>query len=158
MGNVLTVENKAIQSYALCSSILVMKMLLMAPLTVKERISAKKNSSNTELEKSSGDKSSEYAEMCLKVNPDVERVRRAHLNDLENIPAFLFIGGLYLMTNPAPNTASLLIKTYTGCRVLHSLVYAVRPMPPPTRGIIWGVGYGITFYMAVKVAIHVIRM
>ncbi|GBP78287.1 Microsomal glutathione S-transferase 1 [Eumeta japonica] len=35
-------------------------------------------------------------------DPDVERVRRAHLNDLENIPAFWVLGALYASTAPRP--------------------------------------------------------
>lgn len=83
-------------------------------------------------------------------------VCRAHLNDLENIPAFIFIGGLYILTNPATAAATWLMRVYTGSRILHTLVYAVYPVPQPARAISWGIGYGITFYMAGKVALHFI--
>ncbi|XP_077297800.1 prostaglandin E synthase-like [Arctopsyche grandis] len=125
MGNTLTVENPAVQCYALCSSILVMKILLMAPLTTRQRFS-KKVFASVEDEKFLAVKSSGR---LVTDDPDVERVRRAHLNDLENIPAFIFISGLYLLTNPASGVASMLMKTYTGCRILHSLVYAAFANP-----------------------------
>ena len=46
------------------------------------------------------------------LNEDVERVRRAHLNDLENILPFFCLGLLYIFTNPAPSTAVLVFRLY----------------------------------------------
>ena len=54
---------------------------------------------------------------------DVERVRRAHQNDLENIPIFLFASHFYLMTNPSAVVATNLIRVYTVARFLHTFVY-----------------------------------
>lgn len=41
----------------------------------------------------------------VKKHEDVERVRRAHLNDLENIPAFLIASLFYVMTEPNVDVA-----------------------------------------------------
>ncbi len=43
-------------------------------------------------------------------DPDVERVRRAHLNDIENIIPFVLLAAVYLTTGPSLGTASLLFK------------------------------------------------
>ena len=54
---------------------------------------------------------------------DVERVRRAHQNDLENIPLFLLAAHFYLTTNPSPTLATNLIRAFTCMRFAHSFVY-----------------------------------
>ncbi|GBP78289.1 Microsomal glutathione S-transferase 1 [Eumeta japonica] len=76
-------------------------------------------------------------------DPDVERVRRAHRNDLENIPAFWVLGALYASTAPAVAWATLLFRAYAAGRVLHTLVYAVKPLPQPARGLAYMVPYVI---------------
>ena len=44
------------------------------------------------------------------LNENVERVRRAHLNDMENILPFFCLGLLYIFTNPAVSTALLVFR------------------------------------------------
>ena len=44
------------------------------------------------------------------IHEDVERVRRAHLNDMENVIPFLFLGFMYMFTNPAYSTALWLYR------------------------------------------------
>lgn len=56
-------------------------------------------------------------------DPDVERVRRAHLNDLENILPFLALCPLYLATGPSPWLATNLIRTFGIARAAHSFFY-----------------------------------
>lgn len=87
-------------------------------------------------------------------DPDVERPRRAHLNDLENIPAFWVAGLLYCLTNPEPALAINLFRAFTAARVLHTIVYAVVPIPQPARALSFFVGYGVTVYMAVCTIMH----
>ena len=80
-------------------------------------------------------------------DPDVERVRRAHMNDLENIPMFIVTAWLFLLTDPPVNLAINLFRVFTCARILHTIVYAVVVVPQPARAISWGVGYFITIYM-----------
>jgi len=54
---------------------------------------------------------------------DIERARRAHRNDLENILPFFMVGLLYTFTNPALLPADIYIIGYTVARVLHSIFY-----------------------------------
>jgi len=58
----------------------------------------------------------------IKKDEDVERARRAHLNDLENIPAFLLAGFMYVMTEPQPDVALWLIRIAVVARILHTIV------------------------------------
>ena len=84
-------------------------------------------------------------------DPDVERVRRAHLNDLENIPAFWILGALYVTTGPSAALATNLFRAFTAGRILHTFVYAVKPLPQPARGIAFGIPFLISIYMGVAV-------
>lgn len=58
----------------------------------------------------------------LKKDEDVERVRRAHLNDLENIPAFLIGALMYVMSEPNVTVALWLIRVAVIARILHTIV------------------------------------
>ena len=57
-------------------------------------------------------------------NENVERVRRAHQNDIENIVPFAILSFLYLVVaNPTLFTAKCVFYGFTVARVLHSFVY-----------------------------------
>ncbi|RZF41478.1 hypothetical protein LSTR_LSTR000192 [Laodelphax striatellus] len=77
-------------------------------------------------------------------DPDIERVRRAHLNDLENIPVFMVAALLYIATKPSYWLALNLFRTFTIARIIHTLVYAVVVIPQPARALAWVVGYAAT--------------
>lgn len=86
----------------------------------------------------------------------IERVRRAHLNDLENIPAFWLLGALYLTTGPMTAVATNLFRVYTVFRIIHTIVYAVIPLPQPSRAIAYAVPYIIKWYMGIQVILYYI--
>lgn len=81
---------------------------------------------------------------------DVERVRRAHRNDLENILPFFAVGLLYVLTNPDAFIAINLFRAVAISRIVHTLVYAVVVVPQPARALSWAIAYGTTGFMAVK--------
>ena len=56
-------------------------------------------------------------------DPDVLRVKRAHLNDLENVLPFLALCPLYLATGPSEWLAGALIRLFAAARVAHSVFY-----------------------------------
>lgn len=79
---------------------------------------------------------------------------RAHLNDIENIPIFLVSGFIYVLTNPDPFVAINLFRLYTFCRISHTIVYAIKVMPQPTRAMVWVTAYCINWYMVIVSAIR----
>lgn len=90
----------------------------------------------------------------MKVNfadEEVERVRRAHRNDLENILPFFAIGFLFVLTNPAEFLAVNLFRAVAIARIAHSIFYVAEI--PKFRGIAFAVGLFSTVYMAVKTII-----
>ncbi|KAJ8960696.1 hypothetical protein NQ314_006022 [Rhamnusium bicolor] len=134
-------ENPLFRTYSFYCSVLVLKMMSMSVLTGLTRVK-NKAFANPEDAKNFNVK--------VKVNEDVERVRRAHLNDLENIPLFFLISFIYVLTNPSVFLATNLFRAYTIARIVHTIVYAVVVIPQPARGFSFGVGLFITGYMAVQ--------
>ncbi|KPJ13604.1 Microsomal glutathione S-transferase 1 [Papilio machaon] len=138
-----SLSDPAVQSYILYSAILALKVLVMAFLTSRIRF-AKKVFANEEDAKPSKRK-------VILDDPDVERVRRAHLNDLESIPAFWILGALYLTTSPEAAWAALLFRVYTVSRIIHTIVYAVKPLPQPARFIAFLIPMFIKWYMGIAI-------
>lgn len=144
----LSLDNPAVQSYLLYSAILALKILAMSALTAITRISRGVFANPEDAKALKG-----------KVKFDdqaVERVRRGHLNDLENIPAFWILGALYLTTGPVAAWATLLFRVYAAGRILHSIVYCVVPLPQPARGLAFGIPMMISFYMGAQVVLYYI--
>uniref|UniRef100_A0A182R094 Microsomal glutathione S-transferase 1 n=1 Tax=Anopheles farauti TaxID=69004 RepID=A0A182R094_9DIPT len=141
----------AYSAYVFWSAVLVAKILLMAPLTAIQRF---KNKAFANPEDASI--------ISKKLKPklddiDVERVRRAHLNDLENIFPFFVIGFLYLLTNPAPFLAINLFRAVAVSRILHTLVYAVVVVPQPARFLAFMGAMVPTAYMALQTILYFLR-
>jgi uncharacterized MAPEG superfamily protein len=69
---------------------------------------------------------------------DIERVRRAHRNDLENVLTFLFVGFVFVLLRPPLAAARIYLWGFLAARVLHSIFY-IRSMQPH-RTIAFAVG------------------
>lgn len=82
-------------------------------------------------------------------NAKVERIRRAHLNDIENILPFMIVALLYTLTNPNVILAMMLIRVAALSRFCHTIVYAVYPVRQPARAICYFVMFLITCFMAI---------
>nr|AIH07603.1 microsomal glutathione S-transferase 1-1 [Spodoptera litura] len=142
-------NNPAVQSYIVYSAILAIKLLSLAPMTGVTRV-IRGVFANPEDAKSVKGGKVKYDD------PVVERIRRAHLNDLENIPAFWVLGALYVTTGPVAAWATLLFRVYTLGRILHTIVYAVVPLPQPARAIAFTVPMFVSFYMGLQVVLYYI--
>ena len=89
------------------------------------------------------------------VDEDIERVRRAHRNDLENILPFFVVGFCYLLTHPSWNAAAIYLIGYLIARVAHSVFY-IRSMQPH-RTIAFTLGGVFTLGMMVQTFLAVAR-
>jgi uncharacterized MAPEG superfamily protein len=58
-------------------------------------------------------------------DPDVERIRRNHLNDMENILPFVAIGLFYVAINPNPVVALWHFRVFFFSRIFHTIAYQV---------------------------------
>lgn len=61
--------------------------------------------------------------------PAVLRAKRAHLNDLENIPAFLLIALLFTLTGASATAGWVYFGTYFVMRTLHTIFYLNSVQP-----------------------------
>ncbi|NP_001165930.1 microsomal gluathione S-transferase 1 [Nasonia vitripennis] len=143
----MVVQNEEIvRIFGFWTGVLTLKLLAMSILTARMRFKKKVFANH------------EDAKMLPKArvaydDEDVERVRRSHLNDLENILPWVAITYVYLGTNPSTFLAGLLIRGFVLARVGHTLSYAVYPKQP-FRGISFGIGLAITVFEAVSTIIH----
>ena len=84
----------------------------------------------------------------LEVNDYVDRSRRMHRNDLENIPAFLIAGLLLVAVDPALWMAQVLMYGFVLARLAHFAAYATK-QTHEVRATFYTIGSLIVIYMAV---------
>lgn len=142
----LSLDNLAVQAFIVHSAILALKLLSLSFLTGVTR-TIRGVFANPE--------DAKMAKGVVKFgDPAVERVRRAHLNDLENIPAFWILGALYLTTGPSVAWATILFRAFTLGRVIHTIVYAIIPLPQPSRAIAYVIPMLVNLYMGVQIVLY----
>lgn len=86
----------------------------------------------------------------LDVDDRVDRSRRIHRNDLENIPAFLAIGLLFVLIDPPVAAAQWLMYGFVGARLAHTIAYSTA-QSHEVRATFYTVGSLIVLAMAVWV-------
>ena len=82
-------------------------------------------------------------------HPDVLRVKRAHLNLVENAVPFFAIGLLYTMTDPSVNLARALFAIFVGIRVFHAVFYLAAKQPFRTLSFVIGALCNLTMVVQV---------
>jgi len=148
MSEIFTLDNENFQLYVKCCAALSLNTLLKAPLTgmVRRANGAVENMEDAAMF-AKGD--TEKAKKMMVKNENVERVRRAHQNDLENVPFFMTLGLLYICTNPCPTLVKYHFLGFTGCRLLHTFSYLVL-QKQPWRAISFLGGVASCVSMAVR--------
>lgn len=158
----LTFDNVVFKTYVFWAAVLTIKILLMSALTSIKRGKAKVLYSWPKyviityfdcFQAFCNPEDAAYFKIKeIKFgDPDVERVRRAHRNDLENVLPLLIIGFLYVLIDPPAWLAISLFRLAALARISHTLVYAVWVLPQPSRGYSYAVGAVISIYMALHI-------
>ena len=93
----------------------------------------------------------DHGRKSIRTDDRVERVRRIHQNDLENIPIFCVIGFLFVYVNPTPSSVYYLY-TFTISRVIHTFTYLLALQP--FRAISFFFGIMATIGMGVHLIIY----
>ncbi|XP_073829458.1 microsomal glutathione S-transferase 1-like isoform X3 [Musca autumnalis] len=148
--NLLSPDNPVFCCYCFWAGLLLLKMLLMTLITAVRRLTKKSFANPEDLALSKATEVNFH-------DPDVERVRRAHRNDLENILPYLLIALAYITTAPNIIVARLLFCIVAISRIFHTAVYAFRPIPQPSRAIAFFVPFTITLYMTFCVIIQMAK-
>jgi glutathione S-transferase len=150
----LTTENPVFVTYAISASLMILKIMGQGWMTVYRM--TKTNAglvSPEDLRPGPFNRSPNAAQ--LEPNEYVERSRRMHRNDLENIPAFLVAGLLFVATGPSGTLASVVMYGFVVTRLLHALAYATG-QSHEIRATFYSVGSLIVIYMALHVLISVL--
>lgn len=146
-----SLENPVFATYAVCASLMVLKVMGQGWMTIYRLMKVQ-----------SGFASPEDARPGL-YNPNprpgqtdvddyVDRSRRMHRNDLENIPAFWMAGLLFVTVDPPLLFAQVLMYGFVLARVFHSVAYATA-QSHEVRSIFYTVGSLVVIYMAVHALI-----
>jgi len=93
----------------------------------------------------------------LKPNDYVERTRRLHQNEVENVPLFLISGLLYVLTGPGFAVAATLFGIYVVTRFIHFAV-VMSEGTHDARATAWTPGSLIIMWMSGSVAVHAARI
>ncbi|KAL3048393.1 hypothetical protein OYC64_007046 [Pagothenia borchgrevinki] len=139
-------EDEVFMAFTTYAVIVVLKMLLMAPLTAFYRITRGAFANEEDVAR----KPAEERKKLLMNHPDVERVRRCHQNDIENIIPFVLVGLLYALTGPVLSVALLHFRIFAGSRICHTIAYLFS-LPQPSRGLSWVIGLLVNFSMSYSV-------
>ena len=145
----LDLGNPLMATYAIAASLMILKVVAMSWLTVVRMMQAKGGYRSPE----------DLRKTPLNPDPDpkqllpderVERIRRIHMNDLENVPFFLVAGFLFILTEPSLLLAQVLLYGYVVSRLLHFSAY-LGARTHDTRATLWTVGSLILVGMSLRV-------
>jgi uncharacterized MAPEG superfamily protein len=86
--------------------------------------------------------------------PDVRRASRAWLNDLENIPIFLILCGIYVAAGLSTTAFAIYCLVFTVARIAHTIFYlnSIQPM----RTIAYTVGAVVSVALMIHLLIGVV--
>jgi len=143
----LTFENPVFAIYALAATLGVLKVMGQGWLTVRAMVIENAGFVSPEdLRPGAINASPDPAQ--LDPNDRVERARRMHRNDLENIPAFWAAGLIFVLAGPPIWAAYLLCLGFVAARALHFWAYATA-QSHETRATFYTLGSLAVIVMAV---------
>lgn len=141
----LSLENPLFAVYAIAASLMILKTVAMAWLTVWRMMQVKGGYRSPE-DLRRTPLNPEPNPDQLKPDERVERIRRIHMNDLENIPFFLVSGLLFVLAGPPLLLAQILLYGYVLSRLLHFAAY-YSAQTHDLRATLWTVGSLILVFM-----------
>ncbi|XP_070532497.1 microsomal glutathione S-transferase 1-like isoform X1 [Ptychodera flava] len=161
MADAFSLENEVFRSFLACGSTVIIKMLCLAPMTSFQRIKYKAFANPEDIRRLGP----AYA---VRLSDKVERVKsylsdmislyvpcrnlRCHLNDVENIPAFLALGAMYLATKPSPIVAMWHFRIFAISRVCHTIIYMIGVQPYRAISFLFGLGVNISMATQILLA------
>lgn len=143
----LDMDNPIFRMYLGYAALAIVKVLAMAPITAYHRIKNKAFANEEDAKR--GNKT-----IPLNTNhPDVERVRRCHQNDIENVIFFVALGLLYVATGPSIMAATWHFRIFVISRYIHTLAY-LNAVPQPARALSFFIGLVTLFSMSYNILIQ----
>jgi glutathione S-transferase len=144
---VMSMENPVFTTYMVAAAIMVLKIMGQGWMTVFRMLKSDSGFASPEDLRSGLINRNPRADQ-LEVNDYVDRSRRMHRNDLENIPAFLACGLIFVAAGPSHLLASLLMYGFVVARLAHAVAYATK-QSHEVRATLYSIGSLIVITMAV---------
>jgi glutathione S-transferase len=151
---VLSMENPVFVTYMIAAAIMILKLMGQGWMTVYRMLKIDAGWATPEDLKGGLINRNPRPEQ-LELNDYVERSRRMHRNDLENIPAFLACGLIFVAAAPSYLLANILMYTFVGARLVHTLAYATK-QSHEVRATLYTIGSVVVIIMALYVLAAVI--
>jgi len=121
----LTLENPVFATYVIAAALMVLKIMGQGWMTVYRMLKSNSGLASPEdLQKGLINRSPDPSQ--LEINDYVDRSRRMHRNDLENIPAFWAAGLLFVAAGPPLWAAQVLLYGFVAARLAHFVAYATK--------------------------------
>jgi len=147
--NALSMENPVFVTYMIAAAIMILKLMGQGWMTVSRMVKSDAGLLNEE-DLQAGLANRNPRPEQLEPNRYVERSRRMHRNDLENIPAFLACGLLFVLADPSLLLAKILMYVFVGARLAHTIAYATEQRHE-IRATLFSIGSAVVILMALYV-------
>jgi uncharacterized MAPEG superfamily protein len=147
----LTLANPVFSTYAVCAALAVLKIMGQGWMTVYRLMKVGGGYASPE-DANRGILNPRPRSGQLELDDYVDRSRRMHRNDLENIPGFLAAGLLFVLVSPPLLLAQVMMYGFVLARTLHAWAYATA-QSHEVRSTFYTVGSLAVIYMAGHVLI-----
>ena len=145
----ISLENPVFVTYVIASAIMVLKVMGQGWMTVYRMLKSDSGLASPEdLRQTLLNKSPRPEQ--LEINDYVDRSRRMHRNDLENIPGFWMAGFLFVMVSPPLWLAQVSMYGFVAARIVHAIGYATQ-QNHEFRATFYTIGSLIVIFMALYV-------
>lgn len=150
----MTFDNPVFVTYVIAATLMILKMMGQGWMTVARMMKVGGGFLNPE------DEAAGWTNPTPRpgqLDPDdyVERSRRLHHNDLENIPAFLIAGLLFALTQPPLLIAQVLFFGFVATRLAHFWAY-LTARSHEVRATFFSIGSLIVIGMAIYTLIYAV--
>ena len=150
----MTFENPVFVTYVIAASLMILKIMGQGWMTVARMMKVGGGFLNPE-DQAAGWTNPKPRSGQLDPDDYVERSRRMHRNDLENIPAFLVAGLLFVLTQPPLWVAQALFYGFVAARLAHFFAY-ITARSHEVRATFYTVGSFIVIAMAAYTLIYAV--
>lgn len=150
----MTFENPVFVTYVIAASLMILKMMGQGWITVARMMKIGGGFLNPE---DANPGMVNPSPRAGQLDPDdfVERSRRMHRNDTENIPMFLAAGFLFALTQPSLLLAQVLLYGFVASRLGHFWAYS-SAKSHEVRATFFSIGSFIVIGMAVYTFLYAI--
>ncbi|MEJ2375857.1 MAG: MAPEG family protein [Pseudolabrys sp.] len=145
----LSTENPVFVTYMIAAAIMILKLMSQGWITVYRMLKIGGGWATPE-DLNPGLINQNPRPEQLELNDYVDRSRRMQRNDLENIPAFLACGLIFVAAEPSYQLANILMYTFVAARLGHTLAYATK-QSHEVRATLYTIGSVVVIIMALYV-------